>query len=310
MKNINPLEFNGLETKIIGIKIHDYKIELKQMLKKYFFQKSKLLVIIIPALLLMLFGICLNSMILPLISSILVIWSTNIIDLVETILNFKFKDYKIQQLNSSKITTKEISNFLTKGLNQDLSQYYTEEYQIELQCDEEDDLYEDELTNCNPFYAFCDDIFNTKLEEEELEKQDNSELYNLTKEETLVQIAGEIDAYYYIYQLPPFNINNRDWTNFFDEMYGYFQLNGVEDKFYLAMSEITRECFSKAIVKKYRDIKLEDFINSLYCLREYSFEETQIFNIKQEFLNRKSISKIINLHQYKTKRLKKDYEEK
>lgn len=303
MKNIKLLEFDGLETKIIGIKIYNYKIERKKMLKKYLLQKSKVLTIVIPAILLIIFGININSIFLSFFGGFLLVSSTELIELIK--MERQFKNYKIHQLNSSNITTKEISNFITKGLNQDLSEYYTKDYQMELQYSEEEDFYEEIDRFYNPFYEFCDDIFNTKLEEE-LETKDNSESYNLTKEETMIQIAGEIDTYYYIYQIPPFNINKNDWDNFFDEMYGYFQLNGVEDKFYLAMSEITRECLSKAIVKKYNDIKLDDFINSLYCLREYNFEETIIFNIKEELLSKKSISKIIDLNQYKTRKLEKN----
>ena len=76
---------------------------------------------------------------------------------------------------------------------------------------------------------------------EKQQRQINKDYPNLTliendtnyldKEETMVQVVREIDAYAIVYNLPPLEISNSQWDVFFDTIYNFFEKKGIEKNF-------------------------------------------------------------------------------
>ena len=54
----------------------------------------------------------------------------------------------------------------------------------------------------------------------------------LNKEETMIQVVREIDAYTMAYKLSPLEISNSQWDMFFDDTYKFFLEKGIEKEFY------------------------------------------------------------------------------
>jgi hypothetical protein len=94
---------------------------------------------------------------------------------------------------------------------------------------------------------------------------DNNKNY-LSKKETMIRIAKEIDIYYMAYKLPPMKITEKEWVAFFDTLYRIFTEKGIEKEFYDSMSELSRMTFAKALVHKGREINLNNFISNLHVL--------------------------------------------
>lgn len=124
-----------------------------------------------------------------------------------------------------------------------------------------------------------------KKQKEQLEKS-NSKLKivgeYLNKDETMVQIAIEIDSYCKIYDIPIIDLNDNEWENFFDILYKFFLEKGLETEFYNATSELVRYTFAKALINKSANIDLSDFIGNLYYLQNSQINKKEILNLQSE----------------------------
>lgn len=129
---------------------------------------------------------------------------------------------------------------------------------------------------------------------------DNDENY-LDKEETMIQIVREVDAYAFAYNLPPLNISNGQWDVFFDSIYSLFEKKGKEKEFYNSMSQIGRFAFAKALINKRKQISIYDFVENLYyleSLEEITKQELAI--LQQEILSKLPTTQIYNFSEYQT----------
>jgi len=130
----------------------------------------------------------------------------------------------------------------------------------------------------------------------------------LNKEETIRQIFYEIEAYYELYDLPPMKIKNVEWNIFFDGIYNSLKDFSDPSYYYATLYTIVRFTLSKALLFNYRNIKISDFVNNLYYLKEeyniftFNFNDFEIDFTKSEILNK--ISNIVNFEEYKLKRKK------
>ncbi len=138
------------------------------------------------------------------------------------------KDRKSLNLNNYKsnsniISTEQeedVEKILQEGIGKaEGEDFYNEKYKYAIKKEESYDETEDQ-----------------KKYREALEKQqrqinkncpnlkivDNDENY-LDKEETMVQVVREIDAYTVAYNLPPLEISNSQWDLFFDTTYNFFK---------------------------------------------------------------------------------------
>ncbi len=121
----------------------------------------------------------------------------------------------------------------------------------------------------------------------------------LDKNETMVQIVKEIDAYAIAYNIPPIQIPNHQWDLYFDSAYQLFIKKGVESKFYDLMSKIGRFTFSKSLLNEEKSINIYDFIENLYYLECEEISEKDILNLQKEILDSFSETNIVNFNDYK-----------
>lgn len=120
----------------------------------------------------------------------------------------------------------------------------------------------------------------------------------LNKDETMIQIVKEIDAYVAAYNIPPIDISNNQWDLYFDNAYQLFVEKGIERKFYDLMSQIGRLTFSKSLLNKEKKIDIYDFIENLHYLENKDITEKDILNLQKEILNNFPQSNIINFNDY------------
>lgn len=119
----------------------------------------------------------------------------------------------------------------------------------------------------------------------------DNDTHFLNKDETMVQVVKEIDAYTFAYNLPPLEISNIQWDLFFDTTYNFFEKNGIEKEFYDAMSQVGRFVFAKVLLNKKSDINIYDFIENLCCLDNEGVEKTEITSLQQEILSKLQLTK-------------------
>jgi hypothetical protein len=120
----------------------------------------------------------------------------------------------------------------------------------------------------------------------------------LDKNETMIQIVREVDAYCIAYKLPPLTIKNKEWDCLFDTLYEKFIEKGIESKFYVSMSEIGRFVFAKILINNSKDIKIEDFINNINYLETIGINKEEIPAIQQKILLRTKGNKVVNFANY------------
>ena len=123
----------------------------------------------------------------------------------------------------------------------------------------------------------------------------NDEEY-LDKDETMVQVVGEIDAYTVAYNLPPLEISNSQWELFFDTTYSFFEKKGIHKQFYDSMSQIGRFVFTKTLLNKKNNISIYDFVKNLYYLENQEIEKKEIVVLQQDILSKLPSAKIININ--------------
>lgn len=138
-----------------------------------------------------------------------------------------------------------------------------------------------------------------------LELANNKEDF-LNKEETMVQIIREMDAYCAAYNLPPLVIENKDWDIYFDTLYETFVSKGKEAVFYKYMSEIGRVTFSKALINNQTHIKINHFIANL-DIWETSNDNVldsswELLSLQKTILAKLESSKVIDLNDYKRRK--------
>lgn len=115
----------------------------------------------------------------------------------------------------------------------------------------------------------------------------------LDKEETMVQVVREIDAYTIAYNLPPLKISNSQWDLFFDTTYNFFEKKGIDKEFYDSMSQVGRFVFAKALLNKKKKINIYDFVKNLYYLENKKIEKQEIEILQQDILSKLPSIKII-----------------
>ena len=120
----------------------------------------------------------------------------------------------------------------------------------------------------------------------------------LNKDETMIQIVKEIDAYAIAYNVPPIEIPNQQWDMYFDSVYELFMKKGIESKFYELMSQVGRFTFSKSLLNKERTINIYNFIDNLHYLECEEIEEKEILSLQKEILDKLPTAKIIDFSSY------------
>ena len=97
----------------------------------------------------------------------------------------------------------------------------------------------------------------------------------LDKEETMIQIVREMDAYSAAYNLPPLEISDSQWDLFFDITYNFFEQKGIEKEFYDSMSQFSRFVFAKSLLDKNKKISIYDFVKNLNYLEKQGTKKTR-----------------------------------
>ena len=137
----------------------------------------------------------------------------------------------------------------------------------------------------------------------------DTELKNLSKEETMMQLVKEIDTYKLAYKLPPLKISNKQWETFFDITYSFFVQKGIEKKFYTSISEIGKFVYAKAMVENNKNITIYIFIDNLNYLKfqEKNLIKKQEIESLQKELHSKlyTSNKVVNFSDYTTPKKRK-----
>lgn len=127
----------------------------------------------------------------------------------------------------------------------------------------------------------------------------------LDKEETMVQVVREINAYTVAYKLPLLEISNSQWDLFFDITYDFFRKKGIENEFYDSMSQVGRFVFAKSLLDKKNKISIYDFVENLYYLENQVIEKQEIAILQQDILSKLPSAKIVNFSDYTTEKRRK-----
>lgn len=150
---------------------------------------------------------------------------------------------------------------------------------------------------------------------EKQQRQINKDYPNLTliendtnyldKEETMVQVVREIDAYAIVYNLPPLEISNSQWDVFFDTIYNFFEKKGIEKNFYDLISQVGRFVFAKSLLQKKNKISIYDFVKNLYYLENQEITKKEIEILQKDLLSKLSSAKISKFSDYTTEKRRK-----
>lgn len=286
IKNLN------LEMQLVQMEnfTNDFDKAVKKELKK---DLKNLAIILVPASLLICGFFIFNSTLL-LISGIGIIGTASIIEITkEFINNIKKLDNTAYNNNSSqnnskedKVEEKTIEQILEEGIGKSEDKdFYTEDTKDAI------DRIENESESEKKYREAL------KKQEEQLEKF-NSKFKivgeYLNKDETMAQIAIEINAYCEIYNIPSIFLNDNEWDNFFNILYNFFLEKGLETEFYNLTSELVRYTFAKVLINKSTSIDLSDFIGNLYYLQNSQINKREILNLQKEIKAKIQDAKITN----------------
>lgn len=120
----------------------------------------------------------------------------------------------------------------------------------------------------------------------------------LDKEETMIQIVREMDAYSAVYNLPPLEISDSQWDLFFDITYNFFEQKGIEKDFYDLMSQFSRFVFAKSLLDKNKKISIYDFVKNLNYLEKQGTKKQEIANLQQDILSKLPVAEVVNFSDY------------
>lgn len=115
-------------------------------------------------------------------------------------------------------------------------------------------------------------------------------------------ITMDIDIYYYAYQLPPFEVKNKEWDILFDKTYDLFLEKGLIKDYDEVIAQIKRLVLAEALVNHKESIKIEDYINNLYYLRFYGIKQKESLLVQKEILEEIYKCQIINLEKARKKK--------
>lgn len=107
----------------------------------------------------------------------------------------------------------------------------------------------------------------------------------LSKEETMALISKEIEAYSFMYNLPPLKIEEKEWNALFDITYNAFEENDNLYKYYDSMSALERYTLAKALLSNPPEIRITDFLNNMSHI-ECDFYPKQFLMVQKEIIER------------------------
>lgn len=105
----------------------------------------------------------------------------------------------------------------------------------------------------------------------------------LDKEETKAEVVRQLGMYMHVYMLPIVDISSHDWDVFFDVLYGIYEEKKIEYLFDQQMISLLRNALAAVLIKDYRSITIDDFIDSLKHLvvENGHFTEKEITKIQK-----------------------------
>lgn len=109
-----------------------------------------------------------------------------------------------------------------------------------------------------------------------------------------MQVWKEMELYCQVYMVSFVEINEEHFAVFVDKCYQEFCKRGIEDEFYVCLSEICRIVFAKTIINRRFSIDVVDFVNNLSCLEnEFNFfiNKDEVLNLQREILSTIKYSK-------------------
>lgn len=121
------------------------------------------------------------------------------------------------------------------------------------------------------------------LSEEELEADEieegkvNSFIIDL-QEEVMKRIVDYLDVYGEIYRVPPIQISNQEWDNFFNQTFQYYENHDSLRCYDEDMITLNRLAISRALLYEKNALEIDDYIDSI----EYLDSEVLLPNNKEE----------------------------
>ena len=108
----------------------------------------------------------------------------------------------------------------------------------------------------------------------------------LDKEQSINQMVEEIEAYTTMYNLPNFNISNKEWDTYFDATYEIFKNKNIEQKYYDLLSSIIRATFAKILVYKNNKVNIRNFISCLEYLECKYFTKNELQTLSKNIISK------------------------
>lgn len=110
--------------------------------------------------------------------------------------------------------------------------------------------------------------YNEALEKQQKDKIREEKEVDYTKEDEINLLVEAIEDYFYCYKLPPLKIRNYEWDAFFDILYREFEIRGIKDEYFHAVSEVIRYTLANILVNNADSIQMQDFVYNLCYLCE------------------------------------------
>lgn len=281
IKNLNP------EMQLIQMEkfTNDFDKAVKKELKK----DIKNLVIILISVFALIVGYFIFNSTLLLILGVGIMSSASIIkltkDFINNIKNINGHQYNGALSEDNPEEEKSVEQILEEGIGKkEDKDFYTQQYKAIVERVETENERK----------------YREALEKQLIKRKENSnpKLKSvggfLDKDETMIQIATEIDIYCKAYNIPSIIITDNEWKDFINILYKTFLEKGLESNFYKAISELVRFTFAKVLINKSNEIGLSDFIENLYYLRNSQFETKELSILQKEIKSKIQSKKFID----------------
>lgn len=142
------------------------------------------------------------------------------------------------------------------------------------------------------------------ISEEELEEieEDEMEVVSFTQEEVMIRIVDDLNIYSEIYQVPPVEISNKEWDNFFNQTFTYYDNHKFICFYDEDMIMLNRLAIARSMLYQKSALELEDYKESIRYIDSrvlyQNNKEELIETIKEE--DRKN--KVIPIQKYLTRK--------
>ncbi len=135
-----------------------------------------------------------------------------------------------------------------------------------------------------------------------LEKQKNKvvKLYS-SYDEVINSFFINLENYQKIYNMPPINIEDKEWNVLFNNLNNFLKLHDKETKLEQILEMVLMKTLSLAIADKKEEITINSFVKELDVLSSLEISSEEINNFHKDLVSELSNLNVISLRRYKNK---------